>query len=85
MKNKETLEELEEAALKYNEQFIGGQESRYAAEDFINGARWQQERSYSEEEFRNKLYECLGYFAYKHNIKINGTELDSWCYENLKK
>jgi hypothetical protein len=45
----------------------------------------EQERIYSEEEFRNKLYECLGYFAYKHNIKINGTELDSWCYENLKK
>jgi len=41
----ETLEEFEEAALKYNEQFIGGQESRYAAEDFINGAKWQQERS----------------------------------------
>jgi hypothetical protein len=40
----ETLEEFEEAALKYNEQFIGGQESRYAAEDFINGAKWQQER-----------------------------------------
>ena len=40
----ETLEEFEIAALKYNEQFIGGQESRYAAEDFINGAKWQQKR-----------------------------------------
>ena len=40
----ETLEEFEIAALKYNEQFIGGQESRYAAEDFINGAKWQQEQ-----------------------------------------
>jgi hypothetical protein len=46
----ETFEEVEEAALKYNEQFVGGQESRYAAEDFINGAKWQQERSYSEKE-----------------------------------
>lgn len=44
------LKTLEEAALKYNEQFIGGQKSRYAAEDFINGAKWQQERSYSEED-----------------------------------
>ena len=40
----ETLEKVEIAALKYNEQFIGGQESRYAAEDFINGAKWQQEQ-----------------------------------------
>jgi hypothetical protein len=53
----ETLEEFEKAALKYNEQFIGGQESRYAAEDFINGAKWQQERSYSEEEVFNILIE----------------------------
>ena len=44
MENKEKLEEFEEAALVYNEQFIGGQESRYAAEDFINGARWYQEQ-----------------------------------------
>jgi hypothetical protein len=53
----ETLEEFEEAALKYNEQFIGGQESRYAAEDFINGVKWQQERSYSEEEVLELLKE----------------------------
>jgi hypothetical protein len=53
-----TQETLEEAALKYNEQFVGGQESRYAAEDFINGAKWQQERSYSEEEV-NKLLDIL--------------------------
>jgi hypothetical protein len=51
----ETLEEFEEAALKYNEQFLGGQESRYAAEDFIAGAKWQQERSYSEEEVLDLL------------------------------
>lgn len=44
MENKEKLEEFEEAALVYNEQFVGGQESRYAAEDFINGARWYQEQ-----------------------------------------
>ena len=59
MKNKETLEEFEKAALKYNEQFIGGQESRYAAEDFINGAKWQQERSYSEEEVLELLQKAL--------------------------
>ena len=34
---------LEEVAEKYKSQFIGLQESRYASEDFINGAKWQQE------------------------------------------
>ena len=63
-------------------------DKKSAKEVVIKFSKWQQEQDknkYSEEEFRNKLYECLGYFAYKHNIKINGTELDSWCYENLKK
>jgi hypothetical protein len=36
-------ETIEEVAEKYKSQFIGLQESRYASEDFINGAKWQQE------------------------------------------
>lgn len=47
------------------------------------GAKWQQERSYSEEEVQVKLYECLGYFAQKHNIIINGSEIDQW-FEQFK-
>ena len=41
-------ETLEEAAEKYNSQFINKEENKFAKEDFINGAKWQQERSYSE-------------------------------------
>jgi hypothetical protein len=74
----ETLEEFEEAALKYNEQFIGGQESRYAAEDFINGAKWQQERSYSEEEVINILIEFSAEIKYISNIT-------KWFEQNKKK
>ena len=39
MKKKETLEE---AAEKYNSQFIG--QNEFAIEDFKNGAKWQQEQ-----------------------------------------
>jgi hypothetical protein len=49
MKNKETLEE---AAVKYSNNFTED-EGKFAIEDFINGAKWQQERSYSEEDVKN--------------------------------
>jgi hypothetical protein len=51
------------------------------------GAKWQQEQDknkYSEEEVQIKLYECLGHFAQKHNIIINGNEIDKW-FEQFKK
>ena len=41
-------ETLEEAANRYNSQFI--QQNEFAIEDFINGAKWQAERMYSEED-----------------------------------
>jgi len=44
-------ETLEEAAVKYSNNFTGD-EGKFAIEDFINGAKWQQERSYSEEDLR---------------------------------
>ena len=46
MKNKETLEE---AAEKYAKQFDYAEDSSPQI-DFIEGAKWQQERSYSEKE-----------------------------------
>ena len=48
MKNQETLEE---AAEKYNSQFIG--QNEFAIEDFKNGAKWQAERMYSEEDMKS--------------------------------
>jgi hypothetical protein len=53
---------------------------------FELGAKWQKEQDkkmYSEEEVLVKLYECLGHFAYQHNIVINGNEIDKW-FEQFK-
>ena len=69
------METLEEAAKNYNLNTINAFGDY---ESFIAGAKWQQERSYSEEEVQVKLYECLGHFAQKHNIIINGSEIDQW-------
>ena len=43
----------------------------------------QDKNKYSEEEVQIKLYECLGHFAQKHNIIINGNEIDKW-FEQFK-
>jgi len=50
MKNKETLEEA--AAKHFNEEiFVEGVTIQYALQEaFIEGAKWQMERSYSEED-----------------------------------
>jgi hypothetical protein len=43
----------------------------------------QDKNKYSEEEVLVKLYECLGHFAYHHNIVINGNEINEW-FEQFK-
>ena len=74
------METLEEAAENYNLNTINAFGDY---ESFIAGAKWQQEKSYNEEEVQVKLYECLGHFAQKHNIIINGSEIDQW-FEQFK-
>jgi hypothetical protein len=85
-------ETLEEVANHYAEGFEYNQPSEHGLfvnsfQGFISGAKWQQEQDknkYSEEEVLVKLYECLGHFAYQHNIVINGNEIDKW-FEKFKK
>ena len=77
MNDKETLEEAYNRIFEYKL-------DRVLKAGFIAGVKWHQERSYSEEEVQVKLYECLGHFAQKHNIIINGNEIDQW-FEQFKK
>lgn len=65
-------ETLEEAAEKYNSQFVS--QNEFAIEDFINGAKWQAENMFSEEE--TKLIEGL--------INLYWTEHNSEHPANLK-
>ena len=50
-------ETFKEAAERYNSQFI--QQNKFAIEDFINGAKWQQEQMYTEEEVIELLQKAL--------------------------
>jgi hypothetical protein len=81
--------ELEEAAERYSLELLEAKtiqhhEKTWIKSMFIHIAKWQQERMYSEEEVQVKLYECLGHFAQKHNIIIEGIEIDQW-FEQFKK
>jgi len=70
---------LEEAAEKYVEE---DNNNRYY-NDFIAGAKWQQERSYSEEEMR----ECYEFAIENVQLGRNGYEwvtFDEW-FEQFKK
>ena len=51
-------ETLEEAATKYLHSVADGERyTGYADEDFINGAKWQAERMYSEEEVMDMFHD----------------------------
>jgi hypothetical protein len=85
METKETLEEVAEIYATGKSSSDVFKEAHIR--DFIEGSKWQQEQDknkYSEEEVLVKLYECLGHFAYQHNIVINGNEIDKW-FEQFKK
>ena len=84
MNDKETLEEAAEKFRSENPGTTQGGNNTKILNAFKNGAKWQAERMYSEEEVQVKLYECLGHFAQKHNIIINGNEIDQW-FEQFKK
>lgn len=51
---------------------------------FINGAKWQQQNSYSEEEAGELVYNVIGEYAKDYGIMIDGTKLNE-LFEQLKK
>jgi hypothetical protein len=55
-----------------------------AKETFINGAKWQQERSYSEEEVEDLIYNVCGTVARLQGITLNGNHIDT-AYKHFKK
>lgn len=76
-------ETIEEVAEKFAKKFGSEIDStRYYA--FINGAKWQQERMYSEEEVEDLIYKVCGTVARLQGITLNGNHIDS-AYKQYKK
>ena len=67
------METLEEAAENYNLNTINAFGDY---ESFIAGVKWQQEISYSEEEFKEIIYHIVGGLAQANNMTFNGAIFD---------
>ena len=81
MENKqETLEEAAERIYPDNgfEDDLYCDEGKIFRESWLEGAKWQQERSYSEEEVRGLLIKF-------HNQCPDRWEIDEWFNQNKKK
>ena len=78
-------ETLEEAAYEYVKNFAMSVKSARQI-GFIAGAKWQQERSYSEEEV-NKMFDTLKINSVDNVATIHNVELfiSSWKRELKKK
>ena len=91
-KCKPKQETLEEAAEKYVEDFdlsfydtveeIPVKE--LGKKDFIEGAKWQQQNSYSEEEAGELVYNIMGEYAKRENIFFKGDLINN-LFNKLKK
>jgi hypothetical protein len=78
---KETLEEAAEKYLKEKEKDFYSYEVK---DGFIDGAKWQQERMYSEEEVGELVYNIIGEYGKSYGIMIDGSKLNE-LFEQFKK
>ena len=77
----ETLEEAAgSCAIKENRSSLYELGMKY----FIEGAKWQSERSYSEEEVEDFIYKVCGTVARLQGITLNGNHIDT-AYKQFKK
>ena len=84
---KETLEEAAERLHPTKiESCIEGKidVNTYERNLFIAGARWQQEKSYTEEEVGELVYNIIGQYGKHYGIMIDGAKLNE-LFEQFKK
>ena len=80
----ETLEEAAEKFRSNNPGTMQGGNNTKILNAFKNGAKWQAERSYSEEEVGELLYNVIGEYGKHYGIMIDGKMLND-LFEQFKK
>ena len=80
----ETLEEAAEKFRSNNPGTMQGGNNTKILNAFKNGAKWQQERMYSEEEVGELLYNVIGEYGKHYGIMIDGKMLND-LFEQFKK
>lgn len=74
------IETIEEAAEKYENENYNKYDNKYCKDAFIEGAKWQQERSYSEAE----VLKIINKFNEVHYHPSEECEITEW-FEKYKK
>ena len=81
--NTKKQETLEEAAEKYAKQFDYAEDSSPQV-DFIEGAKWQQERMYSEEDLREAFKQSRQALIFEKDMPPVYENFEEW-FEQFKK
>lgn len=81
MKNKETLEEYSNGLYK---QSLKDDVDLTFSDGIKLGAKWQQEKMYTEEEVGELVYKIMGEYANKKNIFFKGDLINN-LFEQFKK
>lgn len=84
MNDKETLEEAAEKFRSNNPGTMQGGNNTKIINAFKNGAKWQAEKMYSEEEVGELLYNVIGEYGKHYGIMIDGKMLND-LFEQFKK
>jgi len=84
MNDKETLEEVAEKFRSNNPGTMQGGNNTKILNAFKNGAKWQAEKMYSEEEVGELLYNVIGEYGKHYGIMIDGKMLND-LFEQFKK
>ena len=84
MNDKETLEEAAMKMYPIKTDPSGYDINMFSRYGFYNGAKWQAERMYSEEEVGELLYNAIGEYGKHYGVMINGKMLND-LFEQFKK
>ena len=84
-KDKETIEEAANLSSELQEGDYTVQHKVTYKHGFIDGAKWQQERNYNEEEVVNLLSDYWGYLDYWYNSVIDEVMTPKEWFNTLKK
>jgi uncharacterized protein YwgA len=79
-----TKETLEDAARNYSKGLVEPMVEVIHYVAFKDGAKWQQEISYSEEEVKRIIFKFTNDFDMKKNIEVTLKEQNKW-FEQFKK
>ena len=84
MNDKETLEEAAENFRSNNSGTMQGGNNTKILNAFKSGAKWQEQRMYSEEEVGEILYNAFGEYGKHYGIMLDGALINK-LFEQFKK